>query len=117
MALRNCLDCHTPFVPASNGVSRCINCRRILERVRVRASSTERGYDATYQRNRRILLSDPNAACPCGSTTDLQADHIIPVSSGVIDNNILNLRILCGTCNRRRSNKPDGDTNPPIGPA
>jgi len=37
----------------------------------------------------------------CGSTEELQCDHIIPVSMGGADS-VENLQILCGTCNRKK---------------
>jgi hypothetical protein len=35
----------------------------------------------------------------CGTTTDLQIDHIDPVCNGGT-NNLVNLQLLCGKCNR-----------------
>lgn len=39
----------------------------------------------------------------CASRADLQLDHLVPWSAGGPDT-VDNLRILCGTCNERRSN-------------
>ena len=46
-----------------------------------------------------------NAVCSyCKTENDLQIDHVIPVSKGG-QNNKSNYQILCGKCNRKKSNK------------
>lgn len=48
------------------------------------------------------VLTKCNDVCvSCGSDNDLQIDHIIPLSIGGTDD-IDNLQILCGLCNRKK---------------
>lgn len=44
---------------------------------------------------------DGGACRTCGGKSDLQYDHLIPVSMGGA-NSVDNLQILCGSCNRRK---------------
>lgn len=44
---------------------------------------------------------DGGACRSCGNKSDLQYDHLIPVSMGGA-NSTDNLQILCGSCNRRK---------------
>jgi hypothetical protein len=52
---------------------------------------------------RQAVWERDGAACvECTATFDLQYDHIIPVSRGGATN-VANLQILCGDCNRAKS--------------
>ncbi|XAO47514.1 HNH endonuclease [Glutamicibacter ectropisis] len=44
---------------------------------------------------------DGGKCCHCGSNTELQYDHIIPLSRGG-SSNPENLQLLCGPCNRSK---------------
>ena len=41
----------------------------------------------------------------CGSDYDLQYDHIVPYSRGGNSADVDNIQLLCGRCNRRKSNR------------
>lgn len=49
-----------------------------------------------------IWTRDGGSCRACGSTAELQYDHIIPLAMGG-SNNSENLQILCGPCNRSKS--------------
>ncbi|WP_220033871.1 HNH endonuclease [Arthrobacter psychrolactophilus] len=49
-----------------------------------------------------IWARDEGTCRACGSTSELQFDHVIPVSMGG-SNNSENLQILCGPCNRSKA--------------
>jgi len=48
-----------------------------------------------------VWRRDGGSCRSCGAKTDLQYDHLIPVSMGGA-NTVDNLQILCGPCNRRK---------------
>lgn len=64
-------------------------------------------------RNLRSKLSevvferDGKICARCGSTENLQIDHVYPVSRGGT-NELDNLQVLCGTCNLKKGNKING---------
>lgn len=49
----------------------------------------------------------------CGANDDLEYDHIIPVSWGIISSyDFMNLQILCGACNVSKGNRSSIDFRP-----
>lgn len=69
-----------------------------------------RGKDITEARRRAIpgeirafvWQRDDGRCVQCGSEDDLQFDHVIPVAKGG-GNAVDNIQILCGDCNRQKS--------------
>jgi 5-methylcytosine-specific restriction endonuclease McrA len=55
------------------------------------------------QTRRRVMRADRRRCVYCGSRDQLQLDHIIPWSFGGLTC-VWNLMVLCGTCNRVKSN-------------
>ncbi|MFF2344233.1 HNH endonuclease [Pseudarthrobacter sp. NPDC058119] len=49
-----------------------------------------------------IWERDKGTCVACGSTNEIQFDHIIPLAKGG-SNNVENLELLCGPCNRSKS--------------
>ena len=49
----------------------------------------------------KVWQRDAGMCRSCGAKTELQYDHLIPVSMGGA-NSVDNLQILCGPCNRRK---------------
>jgi HNH endonuclease len=50
-----------------------------------------------------VFERDGGQCVKCGSTRDLQYDHVIPYSRGG-SNTAANIQLLCGDCNRAKSN-------------
>lgn len=64
-----------------------------------------RMYANLFNRDMRKVLINHNSSCiKCGSNSDLQIDHIIPIEKGG-KNELGNVQILCWNCNRQKSNK------------
>jgi HNH endonuclease len=70
--------------------------------------------ERTRERNSRYIPNDVKAEAmrraggrgvECGADTDLAFDHIIPWSHGGSSTNVENIQVLCGACNRRKSDR------------
>lgn len=52
-----------------------------------------------------VAHRDEGTCRQCGSAYDLQYDHIVPYSLGGSSDDVDNIQLLCGRCNRRKSNR------------
>ena len=71
---------------------------------------TELKYNSRYipkHVKKIVWLRDEGHCVECGSSCDLQFDHIIPLSKGGA-NTVKNLQLLCAKCNRKKCDKIDG---------
>ena len=64
-------------------------------------------YTANPKTRARIFKRDGCVCKKCGTTTNLQLDHIIPVSKGGKDEDG-NLQVLCASCNSSKNDKTPG---------
>lgn len=71
-----------------------------------RQSSGER-QPISKEIQREVWQRDQGKCVECGSREALEFDHIIAFSRGGA-NTVRNLQLLCGPCNRRKSDKPPG---------
>lgn len=60
--------------------------------------------NVTLKQWKNILNKYNNSCAFCGSTKNIEQDHIIPLSKGGL-HNINNIQPLCRSCNARKSNK------------
>ena len=69
------------------------------------AKNRIRMYANLYIRDLRKIIINENSFCAiCMGKTNLQLDHIIPISKGG-KNEESNIQFLCRTCNTRKRNK------------
>jgi 5-methylcytosine-specific restriction enzyme A len=54
-----------------------------------------------------VLQRDRHQCRQCGTSTSLEVDHIIPLAVGG-SNDLSNLQVLCGPCNRQKKHRLDG---------
>ena len=60
---------------------------------------------AEYKRNRKIVLEASQWTCHYCNGVANTADHIIPISSGIVDHSVSNLLPACTRCNSGRQDK------------
>lgn len=60
---------------------------------------------AEYKRNRKIVLEAAQWTCHYCNAPANTADHIIPISSGIVNHSIDNLLPACTRCNSSRQDK------------
>jgi HNH endonuclease len=65
---------------------------------------TSVGRNPTQDMKIAVALRDGGVCVRCGDDRDLQYDHIHPWSRGG-ETSVNNLQLLCGSCNRRKSNR------------
>jgi hypothetical protein len=91
MPLRICLGCGLLFDAAATGTQRCPTCQAgATARRNTRPSSSSRGYDGEYQRNRAIIVARALAsgeACvlchkPCQPGQKITAEHLTALRDG-----------------------------------
>ena len=107
---RVCNACGRFYVPAGRSRGRCPECTReywreaSARRRATRGTTSQRGYGTEHQRLARVAIAAHPYCTMCGSTRDLVADHVIPLSRGGTSTPD-NLQVLCRTCNTRKHNQ------------
>ena len=83
--------CGLLFDMDATGTRRCPGCQAVAtQRANARPSSSARGYDGEYQRNRRVLVAAAIASrslcviCskPCLPGQKITAEHLVPLRRG-----------------------------------
>ena len=83
----------------------CLGCRTLIRTgsyCRACRNTTGRGYGHHHQQRAHATIAAHPYCSNCGATTDLTADHVVPVSDGGAHSQ---LRTLCRPCNSRRANQ------------
>jgi HNH endonuclease len=74
------------------------------------AEATQNKWPSRYVSEKlrlQVLERDGNKCVKCGKTTDLEIDHVVPVSKGG-ESKLENLQTLCRPCNRRKRVRVEG---------
>jgi 5-methylcytosine-specific restriction endonuclease McrA len=85
--------------PAPRRRGRCPECAREYERRR--GSAHSRGYVKEHKRLAAQVIAAHPFCVDCGATTDLCADHVLPISRGRT-NTLDNYQVRCRSCNTAR---------------
>lgn len=97
MTVRACVVCGK-LIPLSK--SRCATHQ--AEQDRAYGTRQQRGYDAAYDRMRRVVLAEEQACAVCGAWFEegdrVEVDHIVPLREGGT-NERDNLRAVHARCN------------------
>ena len=92
---RPCLSCRRVFEPTGRFRSRCPSCTRVRERLRNRKRQGSARVDIP-----KLVKQRDNYRCVrCGSATNLEAHHMVPVAAGGT-HEIENLVTLCRRCHQ-----------------
>ena len=101
---RPCLGCGALI----GSGSRCRLCKRVRDRSRLRARTTERGYGAAWQALARQVIEAQPSCTYCGTEGDpsnpLTADHFVPKALGGTDDRD-NLVTACRRCNSAKRDR------------
>jgi 5-methylcytosine-specific restriction endonuclease McrA len=105
MGGRLCRHCGG-FVAEGSAATRFAHdeCRKTYEREKSRkrrarrGTTSQRGYGVQHQRLRKLAITQHPYCTDCGTTQDLTADHIVPLSKGGT-NTLDNYAVRCSTCN------------------
>lgn len=98
---------------SASDVKALLVARRKTQRAQIERAKSIAATNINPTQMKRVAIPDAikmavwqrdNGRCQrCGSNYELQFDHIIPISLGGA-NTLENLQILCGKCNRAKSN-------------
>ena len=95
-----CKNCNTPFQQAEDEKRElCLDCQ--FPKNKKTISHTSRYISSEVKQN--VWNRDGGKCVCCNSITQLEFDHIIPVSKGG-SNYENNVQILCYDCNRKKFN-------------
>ncbi|MFI1520636.1 HNH endonuclease [Kitasatospora cineracea] len=108
---RPCLNCGA----LTRNPSRCDPCQATWQarQDQLRGSATQRGYDSQWQRTARRAVAAhrqqygdwcPGHGVPAHPSSDLTADHVVPLSKGGAST-AENTLVLCRGCNARKGNR------------
>lgn len=99
--LLRCLECGALCHPSRDARGRCERCYQHKTRLRNRLRDHYAGHWPTI---RRALIASHPWCEVCHATSDLTADHIVPVVAGGTHARS-NLQVLCRTCNSAKGGK------------